>query len=73
MRRHTRQRINAIPSDLVPYLPDAKMAMGGSLSGYTLAPAVSEQQVELTYSDSNSIPRSEPYLLSSRYAWSRQA
>ncbi|KAI9766597.1 MAG: hypothetical protein M1840_006408 [Geoglossum simile] len=61
MRRHTRRRTNAVPSDLVPHLPDAKVSLGGSPSGYTLAPSVSEQRMELTYSDSSSIPRSAPY------------
>jgi Basic region leucine zipper len=60
-RRHTRRRTNAVPSDLMSHPPDAKVSLGGSPSGYTLAPAASEQRIELTYGDSNSIPRSAPY------------
>ncbi|KAI9774209.1 MAG: hypothetical protein M1839_001755 [Geoglossum umbratile] len=60
MRRHVRRRTNALPSDLVSF-PDAKVSQGGSPSGYTLALATSEQRVDPTYSDSNSIPRSAPY------------
>ncbi|KAI9862298.1 MAG: hypothetical protein M1813_004774 [Trichoglossum hirsutum] len=62
MRRHTRRRTNVHPSDHMPHLPDAKVSLGGSPTGYTVAPATSDQQqVDLTCTDSSSVPRSAPY------------
>ncbi|KAH0538258.1 hypothetical protein FGG08_005129 [Glutinoglossum americanum] len=58
--RNTRRRTGALPSD-VPHPPDAKVSLGGSPTGYTLAPATSDQRVDLACSDSNSVPRSAPY------------
>ncbi|KAH0558389.1 hypothetical protein GP486_004953 [Trichoglossum hirsutum] len=61
MQRKSLRRADSHPSDHMPHLPDAKASLGGSPTGYTVTSATSDQRVDLTCSDSNSIPRNAPY------------